>query len=270
MTPGGGARTAQIYTIHRMMDHCCLFPFRSKKQMDQPMTDEVEPSRVSEVMMQALEWGYARATSAILPGLESAAGLAESHLKSCRGNREKAINQLIARHVGYAGAVGFVTNVGGLVTMPLAVPVNISSVLLIQLRVVAAIAHLRGYPVKDEQVKSLVFICLTGSSAAMPLLEKFGIGAGTKVAKNLIMKIPGATLRNINKAVGFRLVTRAGTTGSINLIKFVPVAGGLVGGAFDAAMTRGISAAAKKVFTPVHDDPSTDPAVMPETSPLAE
>ncbi len=36
-----------------------------------------------------------------------------------------------------------------------------------------------------------------------------------------------------NKAVGFRLVTKAGTTGLVNLTKAVPVVGGFVGGTFD-------------------------------------
>ena len=58
------------------------------------MTDEVEPSRAVAAMMQALEWGYEHATAAILPGLDSAVDLAESHLKSCGGNREKAIAYL--------------------------------------------------------------------------------------------------------------------------------------------------------------------------------
>jgi EcsC protein family len=237
-----------------------LFLLPAKKQMDQLIADEVEPSKAVAVMMQALEWGYEHATAAILPGLDSAVDLAESHLKSCGGNREKAIDHLIARYVGYAGAVGFASNVGGFITMPVTVPVNVGTVFLIQLRIIAAIAHLRGYPVKDEQVKTLAFICLTGA-AWVNVLEEFGIGVGTKVAKNLIIKIPGAILAKINRAVGFRLVTRAGTTGSINLIKFVPFVGGLVGGAFDAAVTRGICAVAKNVFKPIPDDTPTNLAV---------
>lgn len=83
-----GARTAQIDALWY------LFSFRRKKQINRPMTDEVEPSRAVAAMMQALEWGYEHATAAILPGLDSAVDLAESHLKSCGGNREKAIAYL--------------------------------------------------------------------------------------------------------------------------------------------------------------------------------
>jgi uncharacterized protein (DUF697 family) len=228
------------------------------------MTDEVEPSKAVAVMTQALEWAYERAAAAIPElGLDSAVDLAESHLKSCGGNREQAIDELTTWQLGYAGAVGFASNVGGIITMPVAVPVNVASVLLIQLRMIAAIAHLRGYSVEDERVKTLAFICLTGSGAAT-LLQEFGISLGTKLSTRLIMQISGATLVKINQAVGFRLVTKAGTTGLINLTKFVPFVGGLVGGAFDAAVTRGISAVAREVFKPIHDDASTDPTVMPE------
>ncbi len=211
------------------------------------MTDEVEPSKAVAIMMQALDWAYELATA-------SAPDLAESHLKSCGGNREEAIENLTAWQLGYAGTVGFASNVGGIATMPIAIPANVCGVVYIQIRMIAAIAHLRGYSVVDEQVKTLTYICLTGSSAAK-ILQEFGIGLGTKLSTSLIMKISGATLVNINQAVGFRLVTKAGTTGLINLTKFVPVIGGLVGGAFDAKVTHVIGGAAKDVFKPIHNPP---------------
>jgi hypothetical protein len=91
------------------------------------MTNDVEPSKANAIMMQALNWAYDHAAAAI-PGLGSAADLAESHLKSCGGSPEKAVDDLIAWQVGYAGAAGFVSNLGGLITMPVAVPANLASV----------------------------------------------------------------------------------------------------------------------------------------------
>ena len=226
------------------------------------MTDDIEPSQAVAVMTQALNWAYDHAAAAI-PGLGSAADLAERHLKSCGGSPEQAIDDLIAWQVGYAGAAGFVSNIGGLITMPVAIPANLASVLLIQLRMVAAIAHLKGYEISDERVRTMAFICLTGSTAAT-ILQEFGISLGTKLSTRLIMQISGATLVKINQAVGFRLVTKAGNLGLINLTKIVPIVGGLVGGAFDATVTRGIGAVAKNVFKSFADDTSTDPTIMPE------
>jgi len=207
---------------------------------------EGEKSQALTVMMDALNWAYDKAASD-LPGLGSAAGLGDSHLKSAGGSVEKAVDDLIMWQIGYAGAAGFVTNLGGIVTMPVTIPANLASVLLIQLRMIAAIAHLRGYQVSDERVRTLAFLSLTGSSAAT-VLQEFSVKLGTKLTTQMISKVSGATLIRINQAVGFRLITKAGQTGLINLTKLVPFVGGVIGGSFDAVVTRGIGAVAKENF----------------------
>lgn len=45
-----------------------------------------------------------------------------------------------------------------------------------------------------------------------------------------------------------RLITKAGTTGIVNLGKAIPVAGGIVGGSIDFVTTKAIAAKAKKIF----------------------
>ena len=69
-----------------------------------------------------------------------------------------------------------------------------------------------------------------------------------KVTVNLLKKIPGEVLKKINQKVGFRLVTKFGEKGAVNLVKLVPFAGGFVGGAFDLFGTKRIADKAKKVF----------------------
>lgn len=226
------------------------------------MPDEIEPSQAVAMMTKALEWAYDHATAAI-PGIGDASELAEKHLKRNQGRPAKAIDELIAWQVGYAGATGFLSNIGGLVTLPVAIPANLASVLLIQLRMVAAIAHLKGYKIEDERVRTLSFICLTGS-AATTLLQEFGIDMGKRLSARLVMQISGTALARINHAVGFQLVTKTGTAGLVNLSKVVPLVGGVVGGAFDATVTRGIGAVAKKVFKSPDDDSSADPPGMVE------
>ena len=61
-----------------------------------------------------------------------------------------------------AGAQGFVTNLGGLVTAAVAIPVNITGLALIQCRMIAGIAHLRGYDLDDPKVKNAILVCLLG------------------------------------------------------------------------------------------------------------
>jgi hypothetical protein len=206
------------------------------------MTD----SKGLTVIMDALNWAYDRAISNI-PGLGSAEDLGESYLRST-GSREAAISKLITWQTGYAGAAGFASNLGGIITMPVGIPANLVSVFAIQLRMIAAIAHLRGYKVNDPHVRTLAFLCLTGSGAAEAAKE-FSVNLGTKLTASMIMKIPGAALVSINKAIGFRLLTKAGSHGLLNLTKFLPLISGLIGGGFDMAVTKGIGAVATRIFT---------------------
>lgn len=55
-------------------------------------------------------------------------------------------------------------------------------------------------------------------------------------------------LTKINKAIGFRLVTKFGTKGLINLGKVVLILGGVIGGGIDAFTTNIIRNQAKNTF----------------------
>lgn len=131
--------------------------------------------------------------------------------------------------------------------MPVTLPANITSVLYVQIRMIAAIAHMGGYNVQDDQVKSLVYVCLTGNSAK-DIMKGAGITIGTKLTTNAIKSISGKTLTAINQKVGFRLVTKFGEKGVINLGKAVPLVGGFIGGSFDSISTNTIGNVARDTF----------------------
>lgn len=65
----------------------------------------------------------------------------------------------------------------------------------------------------------------------------------------VLKKVPGRTLTRINQAVGFRLVTKFGTKGVVNLWKAVSVAGAFVVGSIDTVTTRVIAKIAKKTLS---------------------
>ena len=68
----------------------------------------------------------------------------------------------------------------------------------------------------------------------------------------------GTPFIEINKKVGFRLLTKFGEKGVINLGKLVPIAGGIIGGSVDSISTWGVGVAARKTFvgTAPGDTPS--------------
>ena len=196
-------------------------------------------------VMKTLDWAYDKAINGVA-GLDSSSELAESYMDKDSSDNEKA-NSLIRWQNTKAGTSGFLTGLGGIITMPITLPVNITSVIYVQIRMIAAIAHIAGYDLKDDRVKSLVYACLAGN-AAKDILKDIGIVIGTKLTTSAIKNISGKTIIGINQKVGFRLLTKFGEKGAINLGKAVPLLGGLIGGTFDIVTTNTIGNIARDTF----------------------
>lgn len=199
-----------------------------------------------ETIQQALEWAYDKAVNSNIPGLDNAQQMASNYMEQ-DGSPEDKVNSLIRWQNTKASASGFVSGLGGAITLPLAIPANITSVLYIQIRMIAAIAHMGGYDLRNDQVKTMVYACLCGN-AASEVLKTAGVKIGTKLTEQAIKNISGAVLTKINQAVGFRLLTKFGSKGAINLAKMIPVAGGIIGGTFDGVATNIIGNVARATF----------------------
>lgn len=228
--------------------------------LEDEMTDSEDQSgEITKKIVDAISWAYDRVIEEDNFGLPGAVRLANEYLGQ-ENNVEAAIESLINWQTIQAGTVGFVTGLGGFLTLPVALPANLASVLYLQLRMIATIAHLRGYDINSDKVRTLAIACLVGSSVG-DLLKDVGINVGTKLTQQAIKRVPGAALVRINQAVGFRLATKAGSTGAVNLSRLVPFVGGVVSGAFDAATTRAIGAAATTLFLSANQETISQPVV---------
>lgn len=214
---------------------------------------EAEHSASLNAILAALDWIYDRAIQGV-PGFESAVASAQSAARDGARTGDRAVDAVIRRHILEASAAGFLANVGGVLTLPISLPANLGSVLFIQLRMIAAIAYLRGYDVHSPQVKALAMACL-GGSAALDVLKGVGITAGTRLTQRAIGHVSTVALARANRSVGALLLSRAGAVGTANLAKMVPFVGGAVGGTIDGLATTTIAVAAKKVFRPGGDSP---------------
>lgn len=172
--------------------------------------------------------------------------LANDYIKKY-GRTDKAINKMVKNQLSKNGLNGFVTGFGGFITMPVTLPANMTSVIYVQMRMIAAIAFIRGFDLNDDEVQTFVYACLLGTSLT-DVLKKSGIQVGNKIALNTVKKIPGTVFIKINQKMGFRFITKAGTKGTINLTKSVPIVGAGVGATFDYTTTWAIAKRAKKVF----------------------
>lgn len=138
-------------------------------------------SLTQQKIMSALDFAYDKAINGV-PGLDSASELAESYLKE-KGNLKEQANSLIRWQNTKAATSGFLTGLGGLLVMPVTIPANLASVYFVQMRMIAAIAQMGGYNVRDDKVKSLIYACLVGN-AAKEVLKDVGIQVGKKIDAN--------------------------------------------------------------------------------------
>lgn len=158
-----------------------------------------------------------------------------------------AAKKMINNQILKCTTSGFISGFGGLITLPITIPANVSSVLYVQMRMIASCAYMAGYDLKSDQVQTFVYACLAGVSVS-EVVKKTGINIGMKMATGAIKKIPGKTLTKINQKVGFRFVTKFGTKGVVNLGKIVPGVGAVIGGSLDYSETKVIGDRAYKWF----------------------
>ena len=208
------------------------------------MANNLTESKIIDV----LNWSYEKAVNGV-PGLDSAYDLAADYMKSNESLYNQA-NSLIRWQNTKAGTSGFLTGLGGIITLPIAIPANVASVMYVQIRMIAALAHMGGHNLNDDRVRSLVFVCLTGN-AAKDILKDIGIVVGKKIAQNSIKNISGKTITAINQKVGFRLLTKFGEKGVINLGKAIPLLGGVIGASFDSVTTNTVGNIARDTFITV-------------------
>lgn len=211
----------------------------SEDDMDKDLNEK------QNAIMKLLDWSYDKTVNG-LPGQKTVDELVDDYIS--KYDSDKAIDLLIKNQTTKAATSGFLTGLGGIVTLPVALPANITTVILFQMRMIAAIAKIRGYDLKDDQVQTFVYVALTGTTV-VDIAKKSGIVFVNKLSLSMINKIPGTVLTKINQAVGFRFITKAGSKGIVNLGKMVPVAGGLIGGTIDTAATLRIGKMAKRTFT---------------------
>lgn len=185
------------------------------------------------IIAKTLDWAYSKAVSGFT-GVDSAYDLGNSYLAQ-KGSLEEQVDSLIKWQVAKAATSGFVTGLGGVMIMPLTVPANIASVIYVQIRMIAAIAYMGGHDIREDRVKSLIYICMVGNGAK-ELLKDMSVKAGER----LVAKIAEKVSTNIASKTGQKSVTSLG--------KAVPVLGGVVGGSYDAITTRVVGKVAKKIF----------------------
>ena len=170
------------------------------------------------------------------------------------GDRVRAANEIIEQHVRLAGAQGFVTSLGGFAVMAVTLPANITGLAVLQARMVAAIAHVRGYDLTDPRVRTAVVTCMLGDDAAEELIEK-GVLPSTPLGI-ATAPVHDATLDNrVATELGTILAAQVGGKRlSLTVGRRIPLLGGGVGAVVDAVATYRVGRYAQAELPPRRTD----------------
>jgi uncharacterized protein (DUF697 family) len=164
------------------------------------------------------------------------------------GPTEKAIDKMVSNQRLKCTATGFVTGLGGLVTLPITIPADLASSLYIEIRMIAAVAAIRGYDINSDEVKTLVYLCIVGNSVG-DVLKQAGLKSLTNYsAKVLIPKISKAVAAKVAENVGNKLLLKTSTKVLPKLGKMVPVVGGVLSGSYNYAEISAFAKVAKNRF----------------------
>ena len=210
-----------------------------------PKLIDAAPGLTSSFVREALH----RAIVGVGP-LPAASQAADAQLREQGGDVDRAVHEVIENHVRYAAAQGMITNVGGLVTAALTIPTNITGVALIQCRMIAGIAHLRGYDLDDPRVRNAILTCLVGEDHVNALVKKrklpappMALATAPRHDPDLDAVISAEVASElVNKVVGKRLATTVG--------RRIPIAGGFIGLGADAYATWKVGRYADRELLP--------------------
>ncbi|GAB2869008.1 EcsC family protein [Nocardioides pacificus] len=210
-----------------------------------PKAAQMAPGLSSGFAREALN----RAIRGVGP-LPPAAEAADKQLAEQKGDAKLAIREVIENHVRYAGAQGFVTNLGGLVTAAVTIPVNVTGLALVQCRMIAGIGHLRGYDLEDPRVRNALLVTLLGEDEVEKLLKKRKIPAPPMALATAPTHDPAldrlvsgeVAAAMLGKVAGKQVVTTVG--------RRVPIVGGLVGAGSDGWSTWQIGRYAERELLP--------------------
>lgn len=197
-----------------------------------PVAIKAAPGLASGFVRQAFD----RAVDGVGP-LRGAAQAADLKVIQHDGNVGRAIGSFVEGHARLAGMQGFVTNLGGLFVMTVAVPANVSGLALLQAHMVGGIAHLRGYDLADPRVRDAVLACMLGEETVKALVKRHKLPTRPMGLATAPHHDPRLADRLASEVAAELLARAAGKRTMAAFVRKLPVLGGGVGMVTDGYTT---------------------------------
>ncbi|GAA1487634.1 EcsC family protein [Brachybacterium sacelli] len=170
-----------------------------------------------------------------------------------RGRRrpEVAMRRIVRRHRRGVTVGGFLTGLGGFVTLPVLLPTNVVEFYVQSTRMVGAIAVVRGYDLEDQEVRVRVLASLLGEESG-DVLKNVDLGpVSGAAARGVAGKLPATGQSQVASAIGGRLLRRFGLRSTRLFGKAIPGLGAILGALSDRAQLGRIATSARTSFPPL-------------------
>ena len=119
----------------------------------------------------------------------------------------------------------------------MAIPANVVGVTLVQCRLIAGIAHLRGYDLEDARVRNAILACILGEDEVRDLVRTSSFPSSPMGIATSPVHDP-ALDELISREVTTDLLARTAGRRAVTMVgRRVPLLGGVVGGGSDALTT---------------------------------
>lgn len=183
-----------------------------------------------------------------LPPFASSWELAVGYLGdgSFADNHER-VAALIARESRKNAVSTAVTNLGGLLTLPVAVPANAYASFAYQARLAAAVALVYGHDIRSPRVRALVGISLAGRRA-VEALKGVGVKAATALLERGAAQLAEKLAADVGAGVGMRILGQGSQQLPGLMLKSIPLAGAAVCGFIDWRYCRAVGRVSRAIF----------------------
>lgn len=197
-----------------------------------------------------------------VPGLGTPSDRA-AEARLAGGSLDEQVDRLVRRHVAVSASAGFLSGLGGWITLPVVLPANLAAVATVQLHMAASIAALAGHDPRQSATRERVLTCLIGSGPADPArdaeqetLDRFGLKLAERGINLVVSSTVGAAKWGAKKVVSGRVRRK--------LFRGIPLVGGFIGAASDGYVTVKVAEAARDEFFGGIEEPS-DPEFPPSS-----
>jgi hypothetical protein len=149
-----------------------------------------------------------------VPPLSSAADLATEYLID-QGfeDHDQRVDALINWETTKNFTSGFITGLGGVISLPLSIPSALGASWLLQARMAGAIAGIYGHDLAEDRVRTMILLSLAGD-VAKEAMKGTGVLLGNRLTERAIAQVPGRALVEVNKRIGVQLLTKASERGA--------------------------------------------------------